>query len=200
MVDGGLCCPTLMFNASYPVTVHDTTRSSNNKSHAASIRLAVPVSCSILCCMETPHDIRWSWRAVHMHTEVCVGTDMNSYMHLLSWAACRLPAACIYTLKIKCVWYWKFIPSHCSPLCDSAETASLWYPFTATPAKHSLPGKQCLACVCVCCTVQVSQWVQPYSIFFVLVEVIVHMRMCVCVCCVCARVACAGVSAAGVCE
>lgn len=81
---------------------------------------------------------------------------------------------------IENVFHLTAAPAPAHP-CDSAETASLWYPFTATPAKHALPEKQRLVCVfcsvlhfifpvfvrvvCVCClwTAGVCEWSTPRS-------------------------------------
>lgn len=74
-------------------------------------------------------------------------------------ASCRAERCCIHahTQKILEIYSISAAPSTSSiPLCISAETASLWYPFTAAPANHLL-----LECVCVyvagCSGLQVSR-------------------------------------------
>ena len=136
-------------SSSYPVSVRVATPSDSEpvQSHAWPISQAVPVSCSILGCSEAAGDV-WRARRPVAHAR----GSLRWCEFILCMHSAGLPAACTRTPKIKCVWYWKFILSRRSPpACDSAETAALWYLFIATPAKHSLARKQCLAsCVCVC--------------------------------------------------
>lgn len=87
-------------------------------------------------------------RSVHMHKDVCTCPDRNSYMHASRKATHTHTRRGSSVFGIENVFHLTAAPAPAHP-CDSAETASLWYPFTATPAKHALPEKQRLVCVFV---------------------------------------------------
>lgn len=120
-------------------------RSSAAQSHDAPINQAALDSCCILSWMQ-------ACERGHAGPCICIKTcalaliEIHICMLLERLRTHTRRGSSVF--GIENVFHLTAAPAPAHP-CDSAETASLWYPFTATPAKHALPEKQRLVCVFV---------------------------------------------------